>query len=236
MSREIPQMTAERRERTGTRYAQRLRREAKMPAVLYGHGETPDHLALLAEPIRDALEDGAHLLELNFDGKRQTCLIKDVQFDYLGDTIIHVDLTRIDMTEEVTVWVPLIFEGEDDAPGLQQEGALLQHPTTDLEVTCLANAIPEEIRVDISKMEIGDSITVEDLILPEGVTTDTEPDTTVATISYVSEEEMEALDAETEEAAEAEPEVIGETEEGEGEGGEEGEGAGESDAGGDEEK
>jgi len=222
MSRDIPQLTAERRERTGTRYAQRLRREAKMPAVLYGHGETPDHLALHAEPVQDALEDGAHLLELKFDGKKQTCLIKDIQFDYLGDTLIHIDLTRIDMTEEVTVSVPLVFEGEDEAPGLQQEGALLQHPTTDLDVTCLANAIPEEIRVDLSKMEIGDSITVADLKLPEGVTTDTEPDTTVATISYVSEEEMEELEAETEETAEAEPEVIGESDEGEGEAGEDG--------------
>jgi large subunit ribosomal protein L25 len=221
MAHDIPKLTAERRDRTGSRYAQRLRRQKKMPAVLYGHGLDPSHLSLDAEPIHDALEDGAHLLELSVDGATETCLIKEIQYDHLGDDIIHVDLTRVDLNEEVTVYVPLVLSGEGDAPGLKQEGALLENPTTDLEVTCLASAIPDQVIVDISALEIGDAVTVGDLTLPEGVTTDIDPVTVVAQISFVSEDEMEELEAPAEAAAE--PELIGEEAEEESAEGEEGE-------------
>jgi len=224
MANQRPVVEAQTRERVGSKYAMRLRRQGKMPAVIYGHGIAPAHVALDAEAVNDALHHGAHLLDVNVgDGKAETVLIRDVQHDFLGDTVIHIDLTRVDLTEEVTVWVPLELEGEDSAPGLKEEGALLQQPTTDLEVRCRADQIPDKIIVDISNMGPGEAITVADLTLPAGVTAESDEETTIVTITVVSEEEMEALDEMTVDtgAASAEPEVI--TERHDEEEGEEGE-------------
>lgn len=216
-----PVLEGEQRERTGTKYATRLRRQGKMPAVIYGHGQGTAHVALDAEAVHDALHEGAHLLDLNIaGGEAETVLIKDVQFDFLGDNVIHIDLARVDLSEEVTVNVPIDLEGEDAAPGLKEEGALLQQPTTDLEVRCRADQIPSKITVDISSLESNNAITVGDITLPEGVKAETDEDTVIATISIVSEEEMEALDEATVDTGTSdEPEVITERHEDE-EGGE----------------
>jgi large subunit ribosomal protein L25 len=216
-----PVLEGEQRERTGTKYATRLRRQGKMPAVIYGHGQDPAHVALDAEAVHDALHDGAHLLDLNISGgKAETVLIKDIQFDFLGDNVIHIDLARVDLSEEVTVNVSIELEGEDAAPGLKEDGALLQQPTTDLEVRCRADQIPDKVTVDISALEAGQAITVSDLTLPAGVKAETDEDTVIASISIVSEEEMDALDEATADTGtSAEPEVITERHEDE-EGGE----------------
>lgn len=216
MAKDRPTLNAETRQRTGSRYANRLRRAGKMPAVIYGHGETPAHVAVDAEAIHDALHHGAHLLDIALEGKNETCLVKAVQHDYLGDTVIHVDLTRVDLSEEVEVAIPLNTQGEDVAPGIVDQGGFLQYPTTELTVRCRADAIPDEIVVDVSKLGPNDSLTLADITLPPGVACDMEPDTVLATVSVVTEEEMEALEAEAEApAGEAEPEVVGETEEAE---------------------
>ena len=215
MSGTRPVLEGEQRERTGSKYALRLRRQGKMPAVIYGHGQAPAHVALDAEAVHDALHDGAHLLDLNIaGGAAETVLIKDIQFDFLGDNVIHIDLARVDLSEEVTVNVPIELVGEDAAPGLKEEGALLENPTTGLEVRCRADQIPDKVEVDISALEANHAITVADLTLPEGVTAETDEDTVIATISIVSEEEMEALDEATADTGtSAEPEVISERKE-----------------------
>ncbi len=222
MAHETPKLTGELREHTGTKYAARLRRAGKLPAVIYGHGEAPEHIAVNAHEVHHALHDGAHLLEIALNGSgQQTVLIKAVQYDHLGDSIIHVDLARIDLTEDVQVWVPLEVTGQDAAPGLKQSGAFLEHPMTDLEIVCRADQIPDQITVDVSSLDVNDSLTVGDLALPAGIKAVSDPDTAVASISVVTEEEFEALEeaAEGGEAA-AEPEVITEREDEQGEAGE----------------
>lgn len=205
MSHDRPKLKTAARERTGSKYARRLRAAGQLPAVVYGHGQAPDHISLQAEQFVDCLHHGAHLIEL--DGKGETCLIKDVQYDYLGTTIIHVDLTRVDLSEEVEVSVPLVLKGEDRCPGAKVAGAILENPIVDLEVICRADAIPDQIVVDVSELELDQTITIADLKLPAGVRTDRNAEDTVVTV-YVTEEEPEAEAGE--EAATAEPEVISE--------------------------
>lgn len=224
MAKDRPRLKADPRERTGSRYATRLRRAGKLPAVIYGHGEAPAHVAVDFESISEALHHGAHLLDVELDGKSQTCLVKAVQHDFLGDTVIHVDLTRVDLSEEVEVSVPLTVVGQDVAPGIVNEGGFLEHPYTDLPVRCRADAIPDEITVDVSSLNANETVTLGDITLPAGVACDLESDTALATISVVSEEEMEAMEAEAEAPTEGEPELVGEGEEAEGEAPAEGEG------------
>ena len=208
MSSERPKMIAQTRERTGSRYALRLRRGGKLPAVIYGHGQDPAHVALDTESIEQALNDGSHLLDIDVTGvKVETCLIKDIQYDFLGDHIIHVDLTRVDLSEEVEVNVPLILKGDSKAPGLKEAGAILENPMTDLQVKCRADAIPREIAVDVSTLEVGQSVSVGDLVMPAGVEAISDAEAVIAQISVAVEEELE-VEGEEEVAGGDEPEVI----------------------------
>lgn len=207
MSNETPTIQATVRDKTGSKYAKRLRRDGQLPAVVYGHKEDPVHVAIPHGDFIGHFHDGVHLLEVEADGKGQTCLIKDVQYDYLGTTVVHVDLARVDLNEEIEVSVPVVLKGEDKAPGIKAAGAILEQPFTDLSVICKANAIPENILVDVSAMEVGDTITVEDLTLPAGVRTEQNPTDLIVSISVVEEEE-EATEEAT--ADSAEPEVLSE--------------------------
>ncbi|QNN24548.1 50S ribosomal protein L25 [Planctomycetales bacterium ZRK34] len=206
MSHDRPKLKTAARERTGSKYAKRLRAAGQLPAVVYGHGQDPAHITLEAEQFVDCLHDGAHLVEL--EGKGETCLIKDVQYDYLGTSIIHVDLTRVDLSEEVEVSVPIVLKGEDRCPGAKAAGAILEQPIVDLEVICRADAIPDEIVLDVSELEVEQSITIADLKLPAGVRTERNAEDSVVSI-YVAAEEPEEGEGE-EEADSAEPEVISE--------------------------
>lgn len=218
MAHETPRIKATPRERLGTRYATRLRRNGKLPAVVYGHKEEPAHVTVDRDVIVEFVHEGWHMLELEYDGGgTELCLVKDVQYDHLGDQVIHIDLSRTSLSEEVEVTVPLELKGRDDSPGAKAAGAIVEQYLVDLDVRCAANRIPEELLVDVSKMEVGDTITVADLDLPEGVVTDHNPESVVVTIHVVAEEEEE----EEPEAAGEEPEVLRERkEEGEGKKGE----------------
>ena len=208
MSHETPTVEAQMRDRTGTRYAQRLRSAGHLPAVIYGHKEDPVAVSVNAKEILLHLHHGAHVLEIKVDGgKSETCLVKDLQFGYLGDNVIHVDLARVNLDEEVNVQVHIHFVGEPEAA--KQPGAILSHDLTELEVICKVNAIPEEIRVDQSSME--SSLSVGEIELPAGVRSAVDDDTLVAHISFVQEVDS-GEEAEVGEG-EAEPEVITEAKE-----------------------
>jgi len=215
MAHDTPTLDVEKRDRIGSRYAQRLRKEGKLPAVVYGHGAEPVHVAADAKSAYDTLKLGYHLININLDGNLEPCLIKDIQFDYLGDTVIHLDLARVDLTEEVEVEVGLTFTGEP-ATLAGTPGAYVQHPHTEVLVSCKANNIPDEIFVDVTGLTVDEAITAGDLAMPEGVTLLSEPEMAVASMA-VAQEEPEEDEAE---ATGDEPEVIGkadEAEEGEGE-------------------
>lgn len=218
MSNETPTLEANARDKVGTRYSARLRKAGKLPAVIYGHGEEPAHVTLDGDALTDCLHGGAHLLEIKIDGaKAENCLIKAVQYDYLGDHIIHVDLARVDLNEVVEVQVPITLKNQDNCPALKQPGAVLNQPLTDLVIACKANAIPEEVVLDITELKIGDSITAGDLTLPAGVELVADTETTVVSITVVQEEDLDAATADAD--ASAEPEVLSEKKEDNGDGG-----------------
>ena len=204
MSSQTPVLEAQPRTKLGTRYAIRLRETGQLPAVLYGHKQDPVHMSIDARKLGDILHHGAHLIEVQVDGKAEPCLIKDVQYDYLDTTPIHVDLTRVDLNEEVEIELEVEFTGQ--AVGLKEAGAMLDHPQTTIVVKCKASAIPDSLTHDISELAVGESIHVSDLSLAAGITAVTDGETMLAHII------VQAAVAETtdEDAASGnEPEVIG---------------------------
>lgn len=202
MSHPTPTLKATVRDRLGSRYAQRLRKDGRLPAVIYGHKLDPVSIAVNERDVLVHLHHGAHLFSIEIEGAgTETCLVKELQFGYLGDNVVHLDFTRVDLDEEVEVSVHLKFIGAPEAA--KKPGAILSHDLTELEVVCKANNIPEEIRVDLSKMT--DIFTVSQVVLPEGVKTKLDPDQPVAHIDMIGEEgEGEAAEV----SGSAEPEVI----------------------------
>lgn len=204
MSKDTPTLEAKTRDRTGTRYSRRLRAAGKLPAVIYGHGTDPLSVALdEGETIR-YLTEGAHVVEVKLDDAKnlETCLIKDLQFGWMGDNVIHVDLTRVDLDEEVTVNVKINFTGSPAAA--QDEGLILTYDMTDLEVRCKVRDIPEEIAVDLDAME--ESFTISELVMPEKVAAVAAPTDLVCHLVFKAEEEEEVAPVEGEEGAEGAPE------------------------------
>lgn len=200
---QLPKLTVEPRQQIGTRYANRARKAGRLPAVIYGHHQAPNHVTADYKELTELLHAHAHVIDVVVAGKSEPCLIKDVQWNHLGNQIIHVDMERVDLTERVTTEVDLLLVG--DAKGLKQAGAILEHPLTQIEIECLAINIPQSIKVDVSALDVGDQLLVKDVKLPEGITTTLSPEVVVAAVSVVKEE----VAAEpVEGAAAAEPEVI----------------------------
>jgi large subunit ribosomal protein L25 len=201
---EVLEIAAQPRDVNGTRACRRLRKRELVPAVLYGHGEPNVMLALPAGAIEQAIADRALVLKVVWDGREDTAQIKEVQYDAVGDGLLHVDLARISLTEKLTVTVPVKTHGE--ARGVT-EGGVLELIEFELEVECLPTDIPENIRVEVADLGIGGSLTIADLVFPEGVVPLGEPDAVVVSVVEPIEEPAEAEVAP--EQLITEPEVIG---------------------------
>ncbi len=199
---QLPKIKTEPRDRVGSRYAKRARKNGLLPVVIYGHKQDPIHATVDLETFEDILHHHSHLIEVEIGNHTESCLVKEVQWDYLGSQIVHVDLARVDLTEEVEVEVELVLTGEPKA--LEESGVVLNHPLSELLVTCRADQIPEQITVDISQMQAGDIITVGDLALPPGVKAEADEETLVAQLQVMHEEP----EAEEAPAATEEPELI----------------------------
>ena len=203
---DTPTISATSRERTGTRYSQRLRKQGRLPAVIYGHKKTPLSVSIDEKEILILLNSGAHVLEVKVEGgSKETCLVKDLQFGYLGDNVIHVDFARVDLDEEVTVNVHLNFVGVPESA--KKTEAILTHDITELEIICKVNAIPEEIRVDLTAMGEDTLFTIGQIELPAGLKATADSESPVCHISFVHQEEAEGEEVEVDSSA-AEPEVI----------------------------
>lgn len=202
MSSETPTLEAHVRDRLGSRYAKRLRATGRMPAVIYGHGEAPLAVSLDAKETLRHLHHGSHVFQVKTDRGEETCLVKDLQFGHLGDDVIHVDLTRVNLDEEVDVQLHLEFSGEPASAS--KAGVVLTHVLNEIEVRCKVRDIPEHIRVELDKME-GDSLVVGDLSLPAGCVAKTAADAMIAHLEHVTEAaEGEAVESD----AAASPEVL----------------------------
>jgi large subunit ribosomal protein L25 len=150
----------------GTRAARKLRAEGKIPAILYGHQETPVSLELSEVDFRTALRKGLHgMIEITVDGKSQSVVIKDLQYDHLGIEIFHVDFERVSADDRVTASVPIHLKG---TPAGLKGGGILDQPIHEVEIECAASKLVEHILLNITDLRMGQAITVADLPLPEG--------------------------------------------------------------------
>jgi len=208
MAHDVPTLDATRRDRLGSRYSKRLRASGRLPAVIYGHGSAPTAVSLDERATLAALRHGSHVLTVRLDGADETCLVKDLQFGYLGDNVIHLDLARVNLDETVTVNVSLHFTGAPEAA--KKAGTIVTHDLQELEITCKVRDIPEDIRIDLSMVMKGDTLTVGELKLPAGVVAVTSAETMVCRAVQITEEAAgEAVAA----PAGAAPEVLTEKKE-----------------------
>jgi large subunit ribosomal protein L25 len=213
---------------TGSAASRRLRASGKIPAVLYGRGAEPAALTVDWRELRAALttDKGLNaLLTLQFDGKRTKAIVKEMQRHPVRRDVLHVDFLAVDVDKPITTDVPIVLEGEPTLV-LREQGVVDQVMNA-IVVHAKPDAIPGHLSVDVSDLEVGHTITVGDLVLPPGVTTDVDPEETVVTAQVTSlalAEEAEAEEGEEGEAAEEGAE--GEGAEASAEGGPSGESAG----------
>ncbi|NHA67580.1 50S ribosomal protein L25/general stress protein Ctc [Phycicoccus flavus] len=214
MSSEVTKLVAEQRTQFGKGAARKIRRAAKIPAVMYGHGTQPVHITLPGHEAMLALKHTNALLTLVIDGTEHMALAKDVQRDPIKPVIEHVDLVVVRKGEKVTVEVGVHVEGEAAAE------TVVTTVLTTLEVEVLATDIPESVTVDVEGAEAGTQVLAGQVSLPEGAELLTDPEALVVNITQqVTQEE---LDAELEEAeAEAGIEREESDEDAEAEGGDE---------------
>ncbi len=165
-------LTAEKRDDLGKGASRRLRHENKLPGIVYGGGQEPVSITLLQKDIQRALLDESfysQILSLEIDGKAEDVLLRDVQHHPYKVDILHLDFIRVDASQPVHVHSQLHFVGEENAPGVKQEGGVISHILNEVELECLPKNIPSFIEVDLSEMHVGDIIHLSDLKLPEGV-------------------------------------------------------------------
>ncbi|QDQ12003.1 50S ribosomal protein L25/general stress protein Ctc [Streptomyces spectabilis] len=188
-------LSAETRSEFGKGAARRIRRENKVPGVLYGHGTDPVHVTLPGHDLMIALRTPNVLLSLDIDGKNELVIPKAVQRDALKGFIKHVDLLLVKRGEKVTVEVPVHTEGE-----LAAGGNLLEHVLNTLPIEAEATHLPEAVTVSIAGLEAGASIHAKDITLPAGSSLAVDGDTVVLQVLAAQAEEAPA---EGDEAAEA---------------------------------
>ncbi len=196
---------AELREKTGKAETRRLRRAGKIPAIIYG-GDKPDlPITLDFNATSNMLKDEhffTSILEINVKGAKgkNSVLLKDAQWDPIYDTAKHMDFFRVSSSDTVHIEVPVVAINHEKCPG-SVAGGLLDVVRHSLEVTCRADSIPEHIEVDCSNLEIGDTIHIDDITLPEGAEVVHDVNFTVINMAAPKKAEVEATEAE--EGAEA---------------------------------
>jgi large subunit ribosomal protein L25 len=161
-----PVLTAKKRDRVGTRYASRVREQGGLPAIVYGHKEEPVPVSLERRDALAHILKGEKVFRLQIEGQKEpeTVLLKDVQFDYLGNGVVHCDFARVSLTDRVTVKVPIHLIGE--AKGLKTAGAILMHPVSEIDVECVVTEIPDYIEVNVADLDVDHAITAADVTLP----------------------------------------------------------------------
>jgi large subunit ribosomal protein L25 len=219
-------LSAETRERAGKGASRVLRREGRVPAVVYGNNEEPLSIHLEEKLLVKALSTGHFMnsvVMIDAGGAPVRTLPKDVQFHPVTDRPLHVDFLRISEHAKVTVAVPIHFVDEDKSKGLKK-GGVLNAVRHELELVCDAAEIPEEVEISLAGMDIGDSLHISAVTLPKGTESAiTDRDFTIATIVAPSGLKMDAEDAAAEAAAPeaADVPLVGEEGEASAEGGEE---------------
>jgi len=201
-------LRAKKREARGTKACRRLREAGQIPAIVYGHEQEPVAVQVSAEDLDRALRHRSRMFDIRLGRKKESVLLREIQHDAFGDEVIHADFVRVAMDEAIAIEVPITLKGKPRA-----EHAALQQTLTSLEVECLPSDIPEEILVPVGDLEVGQSISVADLAIPESVKVLTDAETIVAALTLAAIEEVPVEEAAAAIEAVEEPEVIGREEE-----------------------
>ncbi len=192
---------------TGNKQASKLvRNSGKVPGVYYSKHDSPIHLAVTEKAIKPLVYTAeTHLVSLKVDGKELDCVIKDVQFDPITDRVVHFDLIGLTSGETFQLEVPVQLHG---TPVGIKEGGIVQHLIHKLEIECLPKDIPQRIDINISELNIGNSIHIKDLKI-ENITFLAPEDSVIVSVVHPKVEKEPVEGEETTEEASAEPEVIG---------------------------
>ena len=220
-------LNAENREVEGKSSSRQLRRAGSVPAVIYGGKEEPLRISILEKDIAKASEIpgfATQILSISISGKEQNVIVKEIQRHPATERVLHADLMRVDPDTKISISVPVRFINEESCIGVKMHGGAISRLINDIDITCLASNLPEYIEVDVEALDIGDSIFLSALNLPEGVE--------IPSLALGEDRDQAVVSVAEAKILEIEPEVV-ESEEGEeGEEGEEtSEGAeGEADA------
>jgi len=200
-------LKATNRSETGTRRARKLRKTGMTPCIIYGHGQENIPVAISRHDLDLAIHHGQRLIEVDLDGSVENVLIKATQYDTFEKDLLHVDLTRVNLDELVVVTVPVVLHG---TPAGASAGGVLQQIAAEVTIECVVTSIPDELRLQVNDLQVGDTVTAGQLELPQGASMVTDAETPICSIVVVAEEEEPA---EVVEAESAEPEILGEKKE-----------------------
>jgi large subunit ribosomal protein L25 len=195
------ELTVELRQDLGKRNSRRLRKGGSTPGILYGHGKENVCLAVPAEPLDTLVQHGNRMVTLT-GAVNESAFVREVQWDVWGTHVVHVDFARISAHEKVQVEVAVEIRGE--APGVR-EGGVVEQLVHEIEIECPASAIPEKLIVSVNQLRLNESITLADVVLPEGATLLGDS----AAVAVQCVEPVEVPEEEVAEAEAGEPEVIG---------------------------
>jgi large subunit ribosomal protein L25 len=189
------------RDQFGSKNARRLRKQGLIPGVIYGHKEDVVAVVMTQDDLDRVIRKAAHIVDVEYNGKTEKARVREIQWDHLGKEVLHVDLIRVSKDERIVIGIPVVLRGH--APGTS-EGGVLDQPIHILNVECPVLEIPENIRVNIDKLGLGQAIHVKELTLPPGVVAKADPEAVVVHVKAqrVVEEAAPALEGA------AEPEVI----------------------------
>ncbi|MBT3196653.1 MAG: 50S ribosomal protein L25/general stress protein Ctc [Gammaproteobacteria bacterium] len=207
------EMQASLRSDLGKAHTRRLRNTGMVPAVVYGDGSEPTAITMVHDDLIHNLEHEAfysHILSIEIDGNKEDVVLKDLQRHPAKARVMHADFQRINSKKEIKMSIPLHFINDESAPGVTL-GGVLNRLMSNLEISCLASQLPEYIEVDLAEMELGESIRLSQLTLPEGVSITVlargeDHDQAVVTLqkSRVSKADEEEEESETDSESEAE--------------------------------
>jgi len=200
---QVVKVKAQSRKEQGSKASKKLRKTGMVPCIVYGHKESAVSISARHDELLKIVKHGVRLVDLETDGKVEKALIRDVQWDYLGNDVIHVDFSRVSADEKIHITVALELKGT--APGLLA-GGVLDMPMHSIHIECLVVNIPDVIRINVSELQVGGVIHVKQLVAPEGVTFLAEEDAVV--VQVVSPKSDVASTMPPELGAATEPEVI----------------------------
>lgn len=200
-------LKAESRHEVGKKIAKKLRKEGRVPAIIYGENTESIPISLAVNDIKVILKSKSGentVLKIRQGDSQVDAMLKDVQFDYLSDNIIHADLIRIDLNKPVSVNVPIVVSGEPI--GVKLEGGFFEFITREIKIKCLPTNIPKEFQLDISDLHVEHSIKAADINAEEGIKIMSDPHTVICAVATRAAGEETSKEAGAEEGAGEKPE------------------------------